>query len=145
MIKDQLLVTAELENIPRIREFVTELCADAGATHDECFALKLAVDEVCTNIIEHGYGADDRGEISISVELDGGVARVMVADTGRPFSPDDAPPPDLEAQWSDRPVGGLGWHLIRNLVDEHSYQRCGDTNNLTLIKELSGEPESRTE
>jgi anti-sigma regulatory factor (Ser/Thr protein kinase) len=139
MIKDQLVVDANLENIPRIRDFVARLCVEAGATHDECFALKLAVDEACTNIIEHGYGEAGHGDISIAVSFEDGQARVVVSDTGRPFAPADAPPPDLDADWSERPVGGLGWHLIRNLVDDHRYQRRDDRNRLTLIKQLSGE------
>jgi anti-sigma regulatory factor (Ser/Thr protein kinase) len=145
MIKDRLVVDATLENIPRIRDFVARLCATAGATHDDCFALKLAVDEVCTNIIEHGYGMDGGGDISITVRIENGEARVVVEDTGRPFAPADAPSPDLDADWQERPMGGLGWHLIRNLVDDHGYRRRDDHNRLTLIKQLSGEGETRTE
>jgi anti-sigma regulatory factor (Ser/Thr protein kinase) len=114
MIRDQLEAAAVLENIPRFREFVVDVCTRAGAAPDDCFALKLAVDEACTNIVEHGYGSDRDGAIALTVEIGDGEARVVLVDTGRPFSPEEAPRPDLDADWSDRPVGGLGWHLIRN-------------------------------
>jgi anti-sigma regulatory factor (Ser/Thr protein kinase) len=61
-----------------------------------------------------------------------------VVDRGRPFSPDDAAPPDLDAAWDERPVGGLGWHLVRSVVDEVRYRREGSENRLTLIKRLDG-------
>jgi anti-sigma regulatory factor (Ser/Thr protein kinase) len=100
--------------------------------------LELAVDEVCTNIIQHGYDPDRQGEISLTIELDTDEARITVVDSGRPFSPDEAAEPDLEAPWDERPVGGLGWHLVRSVVDEIHYRRDGSENLLTLVKRLDG-------
>ena len=53
------------------------------------------------------------------------------------LAPEEAPVPDVEAPWQDRPIGGLGWHLIRNLVDEIRYQTDGAENRLTLVKRLA--------
>jgi anti-sigma regulatory factor (Ser/Thr protein kinase) len=100
--------------------------------------LELAVDEVCTNIIQHGYAPDREGEISLTIEVVADQARITVVDGGRPFSPDEAAEPDLEAPWDERPVGGLGWHLVRSVVDEVHYRRDGSQNLLTLVKRLDG-------
>jgi anti-sigma regulatory factor (Ser/Thr protein kinase) len=60
---------------------------------------------------------------------------VTITDRGRPFSPAQAPSPDLEADWQSRAQGGLGWHLIRRVVDEIDYASgAGGENRLTLVK-----------
>ena len=137
---DRLELDATLENIPRFRAFVEDACACGGASTDDCFAIKLAVDEVCTNIIEHGYGPDHHGAISLTVEISDGEIRVAVVDNGRPFAPEEAPVPDVEAPWQDRPIGGLGWHLIRKMVDDIRYQTDGAENRLTLVKKFAETP-----
>lgn len=136
MHRDHLVLPATVDNLPRFREFAVRACVRAGAGEDDGFALKLAVDEVCSNIIEHGYGDAAGGQIELIVELDHDEIRLVIIDTGRPFRPQEAPRPDLEAGWEDRPVGGLGWHLIRNMVDELRYESGADGNRLTLVRRL---------
>jgi anti-sigma regulatory factor (Ser/Thr protein kinase) len=137
-ITEHVRLAASLKNIPRFREVATRACTRAGASADARMGLELAVDEVCTNIIQHGYDPDRQGEISLTIELDTDEARITVVDSGRPFSPDEAAEPDLEAPWDERPVGGLGWHLVRSVVDEIHYRRDGSENLLTLVKRLDG-------
>jgi len=60
-----------------------------------------------------------------------------VEDDGKPFDPLQAPPPDLSLPLERRPIGGLGIHLIRNLMDEVSYARVGGRNVLKMVKHLS--------
>ena len=132
-------VDARLENLAAIRAFIEEACARAGAPHSACFDLKLAVDEACTNIIEHGYAGGEAGSIAIACEATGNGVRVTIVDFGRAFDPAVAPAPDLSAGWEDRAVGGLGWHLIRRSVDEVDYgPNPGGGNRLTLVKRSSG-------
>lgn len=123
--------------LPAIRQFVTaslRTLGCAGATD----ALVLAVDEVCANIAEHGFDPDPPGPALISVRSDGSDAIIVVDDSGRPFTPGDAPPPDLDSDWQDRRVGGLGWYLIQQMVDVIQYEPIspepGMTNRLTLTK-----------
>jgi len=129
---------ARAENLPAFRGFIEEACREAGIPATDGFELKLAVDEACTNILEHGYGASAPGPIRVSFDSDGERAVVVITDRARPFAPQDAPPPDLASAWSERKVGGLGWHLVRQAVDEIGYQpRSGGGNRLTLIKHLT--------
>jgi anti-sigma regulatory factor (Ser/Thr protein kinase) len=137
MHHDRLELDATLGNIPRFRAFVEDACARGGISADDCFAIKLAVDEACSNIIEHGYGPGGAGTISLIFEASQSEVRVTVIDTGRPFAPEEAPVPDVGAPWQDRPIGGLGWHLIRNMVDEIRYQTDGAENRLTLVKRFA--------
>ena len=126
---------ARLEEVPALLEFVRSRLAAAGAGDAVWQALRLAVDEACTNVIVHGYrGAV--GPIRLAVVVGEGQAVVTVTDNAPPFDPEAIPPPDLDSAWAVRREGGLGWHLIRSMVDEVRY-RAGERGNvLTLVKRL---------
>lgn len=108
----------------------------------------LAVDEVCANLAEHGSTAGLAGTVSISVRCDASDAIIVVEDHGTPFHPSEAPAPDLTSDWQDRRVGGLGWFLVRQMVDSLTYEAATvgvaatdaesitqrPTNRLTLVK-----------
>jgi anti-sigma regulatory factor (Ser/Thr protein kinase) len=89
---------------------------------------------VCTNIVLHGYGAGEPGPITVEVDRADDGARVTITDEGRAFDPADAPVPDLAAPWEEREAGGLGWHLVRQVVDELRYERRAGANLVTLVK-----------
>jgi serine/threonine-protein kinase RsbW len=127
---------ARLENLQTLRQFVEEACRKAGGDDSTCFDLKLAVDEACTNIIVHGYAGQDPGPIGVALD-DGDPERIVVTitDRGRSFSPGALPRPELESAWSDRSAGGLGWHLIRQVIDEIDYEsNAPEGNRLRLVK-----------
>src|SRR5262249_14113385 len=86
-VRAELWVEARLENLARIRAFVAEACRSAGALAETCSALTLAVDEACTNIIEHAYAGTAGGSIEIAVETGPEELRVTLLDRGRPFDP----------------------------------------------------------
>lgn len=129
---------ARLENLESVREFVSSACRQAGAESSFCFDLKSAVDEACTNIIVHGYGEREPGSIDVCFEEDAERMVVTITDRGRSFSPGEIRAPDLSSSWRERPAGGLGWHLIRKMVDEVEYQADGEKGNrLILVKRRS--------
>lgn len=127
---------ARLEEVPVLLDFLRARLAEAGAGDAAWQALRLAVDEACSNVIAHGYrGAV--GTIRLAVAVGDGRAVVTVTDAAPPFDPALVPPPDLDAPWAERRAGGLGWHLLRSVVDEVRYQPAGERGNvLTLVKRL---------
>ena len=128
-------VAAKVESLAAVRAFVEESCRRAGTDSAFAFDLKLAVDEACSNIIEHGYAGRPGGSIRLACETDGESVRITILDHGRAFSPSELPPADLTSDWESRPVGGLGWHLIRQSVDEIDYvPDPASGNRLTLVK-----------
>jgi serine/threonine-protein kinase RsbW len=131
---DSLTVEARLENLARIRRFVEEACRRAGIDESACFDLKLAVDEACTNIVEHGY-AGAAGSIALRADADAEGVRVTIRDRGAGFDPSRVRAADVTSPCEERPIGGLGWHLIRSSVDEVDYDRDpAGGNRLTLVK-----------
>jgi serine/threonine-protein kinase RsbW len=126
---------AHAENLQEIRDFIETACRDAGVERSAAFDLKLAVDEACSNILEHGYAGGNPGPIRISFDAASERVVVTITDQGRAFDPKNAAAPDLDADWEHRRIGGLGWHLIRRSVDSVSYESGPELGNrLTLVK-----------
>jgi serine/threonine-protein kinase RsbW len=134
-LKREIELEARVENLGRIRDFLEDACGEAGVGHPDTHGLKVAVDEACSNVIEHGYAGRTPGPLAVSFQADAGRIAVTIGDRGRPFDPAGAPAADTASDWEKRPVGGLGWHLIRQLVDEIRYDSNPETGNrLTLVK-----------
>lgn len=137
---------ARLENLPALREFIENACHQMALDAAICFDFKLAVDEVCANIILHGYDQQPPGPIQLTFHADDHQAVVTITDYGLTFDPTSAPPPDLASDWQERHVGGLGVYFVRETMDELTYQpNMGQGNCLTLIKRLTpAQPSSAT-
>jgi len=130
-----LHLDARAESPAAGRAFVEQACRRAGVDAASCFDLKLAVDEACANIIAHGYRGRSGGSIRIACASDEDSVRVTIVDRGRAFAPADLPAADVTSDWKERPLGGLGWHLIRQSVDEIDYEPDpAGGNRLTLVK-----------
>jgi serine/threonine-protein kinase RsbW len=124
-----------VEHVAEFRNFIEDACRGVGADESVCFDLKLVVDEACSNVIVHGYAGREPGPIAVSFASNGDEIVITITDHSPPFDPREAPIPNLGAPASERRPGGLGWHLIRELVDRIEYEpdeRRG--NRLTLVK-----------
>lgn len=131
-----LTFSNRLDEIARMQEAVEELGPALGLPPQTVFAITLSLEEVLTNIITYGYERAGEHTIRVRFRRDGGPVVIEVEDDGRPFNPLDRDPPDTTASVDEREVGGLGIHLVKNMMDEVSYARVGDRNVLTLKKQL---------
>jgi len=138
----QITHAAELESLSVFRDFITECCAQYNISDDTVLELKLAVDEACTNIIEHGYKDMDPGSIILSFRIESERILVQITDFGHQFEPEETPKPDLEAALEDRELGGLGLYLIYQTMDNINYQSSIEGNMLTFTKLFSVDPEA---
>jgi serine/threonine-protein kinase RsbW len=117
--------------------FVGDVFARSGAGGAAAFAMRLAVEEAFLNIVTHGYPADGCGPVDLAVSVAPERLMVTISDRATPFPPDSAPSPDLSADWENRRPGGVGWHLVRSMMDEIRYESTpGNVNRLTLVKKL---------
>lgn len=126
VIKNDVSKMAQLSL--RVNEFLEKNNMSARAT----YAVDLALEEVLTNIIKYGYDDDTSHEIQVGLIIDGAVAHLTIADKGRKFDVDKAPVPDMSTPVSERDVGGLGIHLVRNMLDSLKYSRSQGKNILEL-------------
>ena len=107
-----------------------------GLTKKCVFEINLALDELFTNIISYGFEDEDEHEIKVTLTPQNETLCLCIEDDGIPFNPIEVEEPDLECNVESCKIGGLGIHLIRNLVDDICYERCGDKNVLTLKKSI---------
>jgi anti-sigma regulatory factor (Ser/Thr protein kinase) len=99
-------------------------------------SMSVALDELLTNTVS--YGLPDVGsEVTVEVELYPDRLTVRVTDNGTPFDPFGRSTPDTTLPVEERPVGGLGIHLVRQLVEDVSYQRRSDRNVVVMTKRLT--------
>lgn len=129
-----LYLIATLSDLARIREFVEEQALDLGIPTGEVPTLILAVDEAATNVIIHGYHRRG-GPIEVEVAREEAMFVVYLRDLAPVFDPTRVPPPDLSIPLFDRPPGGLGIHLMRQIMDELIHRpRPGGGNELIMLK-----------
>ena len=129
------IFSARFDQLDTIRGFASQAARDAGMDDSETYAIELAIDEACTNIIEHAYQRDSRGEIECSFESNNNCLTVVIRDHGVPFDPSTVTTPDLDADIDNRTVGGLGIFLMKQLMDEVHFEPLGEAGNvLTMVK-----------
>ena len=121
------------KSLNKIRKFVSRYAQQAGLSEDGIYAVKLAVDEACSNIIEHGYGGEGRGKIECTCQVQDRGLQVTLRDWGEPFDPDQIRPPDFTKSIQDLELRGAGLHLIRNLMDEVSFDFSGKRGNVLIL------------
>jgi serine/threonine-protein kinase RsbW len=129
---------AELNNLEPIRSFVEEAATLLGADSNSIQDMFLAVTELVTNTIEHGY-RDQTGGIEIEVERQAGRLIIRLRDQAVPFDPTVVPAPDVTLPLDERPLGGLGIYLSKKVMDEVQYRITDSGNELTLIKKIAAQ------
>ncbi|MDE0391945.1 MAG: ATP-binding protein [Rhodospirillales bacterium] len=133
-----LNMEAQLTEIERIHAAVKILSQAEGWPPELLFQIELVLEEIGTNIIKYGQDGDRETDINITLTSDSTSLRLEIVDSGKPFDPfAEAPPPDLDSPIPDRPIGGLGVHLVQELMDESYYRREDGMNKVTLIKHKS--------
>ena len=126
---------ARFESLSEIDDFVARHAQAAGLEPSDVFAVQLAVDEACSNIIEHAYGGEGSGDLECTCQIGEDGLTVVLRDHGQPFDPDRVPSPRLDAPLKEREAGGLGLHFMRRLMDEIRFAFSAEGGNvLTMIK-----------
>jgi serine/threonine-protein kinase RsbW len=129
-----LKVPGRYDRLEQIAKFVARAGEAAGLDEAAICRCQLAVDEACTNIIEHGYQGEDRGSIEIHCQAADGELVITIADHARPFDSGQVPAPELGRSLEELQIGGLGIYFMRQVMDDVVFSRTNGTNRLTLVK-----------
>lgn len=101
---------------------------------DVNFQVQLVLDEVGANVISHGM-VSQTDKIEVRIDSGPAAVKMQIVDNGRPFNPlEEAPEADIVSEVEDRPIGGLGLHMIRTMMDEVRYEWKDERNHLTVVK-----------
>ena len=136
--ENRLTIMGRLDEIARARDFVAAIARQVGLSEKSIHHCTLAVDETCTNIIEHGYqhqGHDKSIEVICLVEPFKFI--INIRDEGPAFNPLLHDDPDPSADLEEREHGGWGIYFVKEFMDQVMYSRDGDFNQLTMSKNLS--------
>jgi anti-sigma regulatory factor (Ser/Thr protein kinase) len=138
-IMENLTVAGTLDSLDAIAKYVMAVAAATGLDKKTSYNLRLAVDEIATNIIIHGYEEAGReGVLDLQAVVDEQSLTISIEDTGVPYDPAQRPnPDDLALPLEQRKMGGLGVYLAIHGVDKFIYERVGDQNHNIFIVNLS--------
>ena len=126
----------DVRQIPQLASFVETIADEKKLDQSLTMSLNLALEEAVTNVILYAYPEDADGLVDVEAILAPEKLTFIISDSGKTFDPTSAPDPDLTASLDERPVGGLGIHLVRQLMDSVEYERREGKNILTMIKNI---------
>lgn len=129
-----LSVDADLDNLQMVRSYIDHQGAQLGVSESALADLRLVVDEAVTNVVIHGYG-DLGGKVEIHMETQGDSVIIRIRDHAETFDPSHVNTPQLDTALKDRPFGGMGIFLIKQMTDEAEFlPLAGGGNEIRLVK-----------
>ena len=135
-VKCQLTFKNEEQELSRVAEFMESVCDELQLDMHVAMKLQVAMEEMVTNVIFYAYPEGTIADISLTAESDGQEVTFVLSDSGKPFDPTAKEDADTETNPMDREQGGMGILIVKNIMNEVSYQRLGETNQLTMKKKL---------
>jgi serine/threonine-protein kinase RsbW len=122
------------DSLEHLGEYVSSQAAAAGLNEKEIYAVQLAVDEAASNIIEHAYGGESRGDIECVCNVEQNKIEVILRDTGKSFVPEAVPELPIGVPLDEFGPRGAGLMLINKLMDEVHFEFLEGVNVLTMVK-----------
>jgi len=135
----RLKLPARVESLNAFLKFARQGAASAGIGSDDMDRLDLVLEEILVNVARYAYEGGT-GEVEVAYAAQQGKLLVEVSDKGRSFNPLEATPPDLSLNLADRPIGGLGVVLVKEMVGSLAYRREDGQNTLSFLFPGPGVP-----
>ena len=135
-MEKSIILANDISEIARLNEFVEEMGNEFSLSPEVVFNLTLVIEDAVVNIINYAYPKEDHESIDLSAKLHNDSIMLVLTDTGKEFDPTMAPEADITLSADERPIGGLGIFLIRQIMNEVKYERIEGKNVLTLEKKL---------
>jgi anti-sigma regulatory factor (Ser/Thr protein kinase) len=127
---ERLTLPARVESVRAFHQFVRSGAEAIGLDSVDMNKLDLVLEEILVNIARYAY--DGAGDVEVAYSAEPGSLLVEITDSGRSFNPLESAPPELALGLAERPIGGLGVLLVRQIVGSLSYRRQGGQNTLSF-------------
>lgn len=136
----------QADPVSRLVEELEKALITEGVPMKTVYAVNLCVEELLVNIVNHGYGGAAAPDVEVDIELQPQRLIIDISDGAGPFNPmTEATEPDTDAELDDRPIGGLGVHLVKRLTNAMSYRRANGRNHVRLEKVFTPEDDAEEE
>ena len=133
----QITLPNDVQEVPQLNVFVDEVCEQADFDMSTTLKLNLAIEEAVVNVMNYAYPAGEKGDVDIEAMINDEYLVFVISDSGTPFDPTAKAEVDTTLSVEERGIGGLGIHLIRQIMDTINYKRVDGKNVLTLRKKLT--------
>ena len=127
----------DIDTVPQLPVFIDVVAADAALDASQTMSLNLALEEAVVNVMQYAYPEGTKGTVNIVATIADGMLSFVISDSGKPFDPTAKAEVDTTLSAEERPIGGLGIHLVRQIMDDVAYERKDNKNILTLKKKLN--------
>ncbi len=133
-----LNIRNDIQSLPLVNEWIEQCCEEAGLGLDWVMKFQLVIEEMVSNVIFYAYDSQQQeAAIELRFTWEAGTVSILLRDWGKPFDPTAKEDPDITLSADDRPIGGLGIFMVKQLMDEVRYERVGSSNLLTLQKRIN--------
>ncbi|MBR1520393.1 MAG: SpoIIE family protein phosphatase [Bacteroidaceae bacterium] len=134
--KRSITLSNDVQEVPQLAQFVEEVCEAVEFDPATTMSMNLAIEEAVVNVMNYAYPAGTKGDIDIEAQANDVRLKFTIIDSGTPFDPTAKEEVDTTLTAEERSIGGLGIHLVRQLMDSINYERVGGKNILTLRKKI---------
>ena len=135
-MKKEISIKNDIQELERVNQFVEEIGEEMGLDMELQMNLNLAMEEMVSNVIFYAYPEGQEADIELTAESDGKELTFVLSDQGREFDPTLKEDADPNVNPADREIGGMGIFIVKNIMNQVSYQRLEGRNLLTMKKEI---------
>jgi sigma-B regulation protein RsbU (phosphoserine phosphatase) len=135
-MQQKLTLHNDITEVPTLGEFVEQVAEQLGYNMTDSMNMNLALEEAVVNVMNYAYPEGTIGDILIEAATTETQLVFTIKDSGTPFDPTQVEDPDTTLSIEDRPIGGLGIFLVKQLMDSVTYNYTDGFNILTLKKKL---------
>ena len=133
-MRKELRIKNQISELERVAQFIEEIGEELGLNMELRMNLNLVMEEMVSNVIFYAYPKDTDAEIELLVESDGKELTFVLSDQGREFDPTARVNANLDVNPAEREIGGMGIFIVKNIMNQVSYQRLEGKNLLTMTK-----------
>ena len=135
-MRKSIVLPNDINEVPRLTAFVDAVCEAVGFNPTVTMQMNLAIEEAVVNVMNYAYPRGKKGDVTIEALSNDVRLKFVIIDSGTPFDPTVHADVDTTLSAQERPIGGLGIHLVRQMMDSINYERVNNLNVLTLRKKL---------
>ena len=135
-MRKSIVLPNDTQEVPRLNAFVEDVCQAVGFDEMDTMQMQLAVEEAVVNVMTYAYAPGQSGDVTIEAASNDIRLKFTIIDSGAPFDPTVQGEVDTTLSASERRIGGLGIHIMRQIMDSINYERIDNLNVLTLRKKF---------